>query len=382
MVGIWPVLGSSGIAQSTPITVNDLTTLDGGYIEVNWDDSTLLPAATAWRVYVRQAGTDGWHLAYETLDMTQASYTYDLYNFPTCSAVEIAVSQVSPNLSNGLPVLGPLDIIETVNPTYDHHYWLIDPYDATKNVRLEHCRADRFSEDRSDTVYALAERGRVVDRGDRLGFTGSLSGQFWDTSQQPLSAYEQVMDFLVHRASAFHTYLRTPFCWVFPISIDGFSAQRVEGMGTDYAYLNYDFNYVELEGNNPEYNAAAAGIVATVVGLTTTSTVSGYQLSRSIPVFDLTDIQLVPEVVNRSGTAVSVAVAAQTPPVGGSEVWGISVDGSEFATVELAAGQQASPVQTLTTVINAGQVVDIYPKSTTATTPSRGSTVTLRIEDL
>lgn len=381
MVGVWPLLGSNGSAAGTPITVNDLTTANGGFIEVSWTNATLEPNGLAWRVYVRQAGSTNWILAFEDLDMTQAAYTYRMWNFPTCDSVEIAVAQVTPSVTNGLPSVGELDIIQTVAPTFDHHYWLINPYDESYNIRLEHVRGDSFSEEYEQEVYHLANRGRVEDRGDRLGFQGSLSGQFWDFTQQPLDAHVQTLEFLAHRNGSQYTYLRTPFCWVFPIAIVGFSAQRVAGMGTSYAYLDYDFEYSELEGNNPEYNAAASGIIATVVGTTVSSTVSGYQLSRSIPIFKLADIQLMPEIVNFSGTIVSASISSTSAPVGGSEIWGLSVAGTEFATVELAAGATSTPVQVLSRAIVAGQSLDMYPKSTTASTPSTGTTVSVRIED-
>ena len=367
-------------AVGTPITVTDLTTTSGGYIQIDWDDTTIEPTPAAWRVFVRRTGTTDWHLAFETTDFTVTTWSYNMYNFPTDPAgVEITVGQVS--IEGGELILGALDVTQAVTPTFDHHYWLIDPYNESNNLRLEHTRSDTFSEDHELEVYHLIGRGRVLDQGDRLGFSGSLSGHFWDFSSNPLDAYDQALQFYQHRATKGNTYLRTPFVDVFPIAIVGFQADRVPGMGTDYAFLDYSLDYVELEGNNPEYNAAAAGALSRLLGATVTTIVNGYQLSWSIPIFSLTNLEVPPEVVLKDGNIADIAIGADSAPLGGSHIFGVAVNGTEVATIELAANATVSSVTPLAIGVTQGQLITAYPKSTTATTEATGITVSIRLED-
>lgn len=148
-----------------------------------------------------------------------------------------------------------LDQIEafSVQPAYSGNsedYWLIDPVTEIA-LRLYVVTADSYTDEYEEETMHLIGRGRHVEMGDRLGYSGSLSGQYWDfpgdsSHEIPAqTAREQRLRLEALKADRNVLYLRNPFGDIFQVTAGNIQIDRTPGVG-QREYATYTIPYQEV----------------------------------------------------------------------------------------------------------------------------------------
>lgn len=215
---------------------------DSGYIRVQWDNATRDAAFMAWRVRRRIAGsTDAPALVYET-GLDQSNYTFDDYAAGSNILYEYFIVQVASRggvgaestYTNGKTVMGT-----------STKYWLVHKTDNSKNILLHHVSDEDFSDEYETNTMTLIGRGRKVDIGTYLGYSGTLSAKLND-KQGGMTARQQRMQLEDLKRRRESIYLRTPFGDVFLVNLGNLQFKRVPGVGM-HEMLEVSIPYEEVK---------------------------------------------------------------------------------------------------------------------------------------
>lgn len=147
-----------------------------GFVYVGWTGASADANFYSWTLY-RQAVTDP-----APTILKQAYQLNDVYGYRDHGAASgiIYLYWVSQTISiNG-------DLVESVNNTVlqiepqGTQYWITDPLDEFTAMPLFNVTNDAFTDEYEEATVTVWGRGRHVDRGEALGYTGSLSVQVRD----------------------------------------------------------------------------------------------------------------------------------------------------------------------------------------------------------
>jgi hypothetical protein len=88
-------------------------------------------------------------------------------------------------------------------------------------------------------------RGRHIDYGQRHGIRGSLTAQLYGDSINNVTAREQRLRLDAVKQSKGFVYLRNPFGDIFKADLQGFTVDRVAGVGAQ-EYATVTIPYIEV----------------------------------------------------------------------------------------------------------------------------------------
>lgn len=214
---------------------------DLGYVEVTFTNASKDADWVAWRVYRRiTTGPGPWELVNETR-VNQASYSIKDYLARSGVQYHYAVVQVASR--SGGEVESNYNASAPVTPT-STDYWLIVKDDPTYNIRLWHVVSDSFSDEVQTQEHEIIGRGRKVDIGTSMGYSGSLRFEVRDMGGQSARAQRLALEDL-QRQTVFDVYLRNPFGDVFQVSTPSISVERVAGVGMN-EYVDCQIEYREV----------------------------------------------------------------------------------------------------------------------------------------
>lgn len=221
------------------------------YIQVFWTDANTDPDFVSWRVYrryMKPASSDldvddtanRWVLAYETTDNSTANNFYD-YLAPLNKSVDYVVVQVADRFGS----LVESDITShSTTEQYGDRYFFVPkiPIGTIASFEASSVVGDSFTREIEQETIHVIQRGRQVQVGDDLGYSGSLSIKL----RNPASArFDREFFEYLSGPNSSNVYVKSPFGDVILISIGSVSAQRLAGVGqTDMSDLTVP--YVEV----------------------------------------------------------------------------------------------------------------------------------------
>jgi hypothetical protein len=196
-----------------------------GYVYIDWNQTTPDGFFVAWTVYRRPVMEITWDLIFSTTDAELRVY-HD-WVVPAAGIFEYAVTQSGGRY--GSVVESPIVQTES-RPLEGTHYWIINPLDETDNLRLSNVTADDYTDDYDEAELVIIGRGRKVNHGTRIGYTGTLNAQLRDDDNT--SARQKRVQLQALKAARTTYYLRNPFGDLLEIAIGNLGISRLAGVGT------------------------------------------------------------------------------------------------------------------------------------------------------
>lgn len=212
---------------------------DQGKIVVDW--STQIPDLlfVSWMVYRRLQGASTWDLLTTIDDPTTVHY--DDWMAASQATYEYAVTQTAAR--SGLILESVIDSTPVAVLADGSHYWFIDPYDSSFNVKLDHVKGDEYSDEWEQEEFIVIGRGRKLNQGTRGGYKGTLTAELRDNTSGTARGKRLKLELL--KESRTHYFLRDPFGDLFQVSIGAVSFTRVAGVGTA-EFLDVTIPYSEV----------------------------------------------------------------------------------------------------------------------------------------
>lgn len=239
-------------AAGVTVNVTQYNVEDEGYIQVGWDDTARDPDFVSWMIYrkvdlvdpntgsVVEAGS--YELIYEDFS-TGAAYIYKDFFAPSNYQVTYSVRQIVNRLGQEIESLD--SNLNPVIPLSDG-YWFIHPStdDADADAfKFSIVTADSFTDDQEEAEFIVIGRGRVVNKGQKLGVTGQLDVQLRSTGGT--TARQKRLRLKELKEETRQVYLRNPFGDIFKVSTSGMSISRISGVGGN-EYCDVTLTYTEV----------------------------------------------------------------------------------------------------------------------------------------
>ena len=225
---------STSYSSPNPIrySVNPLGADELGYIDIDWMDANADDLFAAWKVYRRTQNTPWQPIATITNQNVRNYHDYMLKAGETYSYSVTQVATRSGSLLEspvGYYVVDELTVPEgrwfSMDLTY---YWIVDPNSPDDSVRLVNVVNDDTTLEFEQASYNIIGRGRHVDYGDELGYTGTITCEV-RIPERP-SRFRLAIENLRRNQSTY--YLRTPFGQLFSIALGNISWSPLAGVGT------------------------------------------------------------------------------------------------------------------------------------------------------
>ena len=215
---------------SYEVDIEDIET--EGYITVNWSNSSFDDTLINWNVYRRELPAGAWE-PIATVDNLATPYYRDFLFKPGVQYM-YNVTQVADR--SGIALESPVGVTmisgspeaeSTIWSPYVTNYWIVVPDVPYLSLLIPNVTADSNTLEYEKEVIHLIGRGRHMDRGDRLGYDGSLTFQVRQS--------EVVSEIRLQLEDLYDTdaqcYLRTPFGKVFPVALGDPSWTALPGTG-------------------------------------------------------------------------------------------------------------------------------------------------------
>jgi hypothetical protein len=213
----------------------------GGFIRVQWNNATKDSAFMAWRIRRRIAGSGAVpSIVYETA-VDQSTYTYDDYSAGSNIQYEYFIVQVAARGGVGAESTYTNGKLVTGTST---KYWLVHQTDNSKNILLHHVSDEAFADEYETNTMTLIGRGRKVDIGTYLGYSGTLTAKLQDKAGG-MTARQQRMQLEDLKRRKESIFLRTPFGDVFLVNLGNLSFKRIAGTGM-HEMLEVSIPYEEV----------------------------------------------------------------------------------------------------------------------------------------
>lgn len=224
---------------SVDYTVDGSVYEDQGYINVDWSTTAPDGFFVQWNVYRRMVGVGEWE---KIVSYTDSSVTaYHDWEATAGDVFQYAVTQQAGR--SGL-------VLESViNPTPDSinaagtHYWLINPYDESNNLKIDHVVEDNFTDEFDEEALIIIGRGRKVNQGTRHGYSGTLTAQLRDDPNE--TARSKRLRLQTIKSALTNYYLRNPFGDMYVVSLSNLSFSRVAGVGSS-EFVDVTIPYMEV----------------------------------------------------------------------------------------------------------------------------------------
>lgn len=240
-----------------------------GFVRVRWQYATTETDFLSYRLYRRfhlpssaMAFDKGiqWELIHEeySVSPTDGTDTFTFLDYAAPSAHMVAYVLTQTALRFGSIVESPMPAITDAGATLiteSSHYWLIDPAangDPEDAIRLEATTQDSYTDPYESEEMQIIGRGRHVEIGDRLGYTGQLTLplRFIAGVNHPDDPRRQKLDLEEFRARKSACYIRSPFGDIFMAAPGDMSFERVAGVGgSEFINVTLPYREVYSSGN-------------------------------------------------------------------------------------------------------------------------------------
>lgn len=230
-----PPAAPTGVA----VRANKYNTEDEGFVLVSWDDAARDVDFVSWSLLrkadmIDHAGsvvdTGEWVEIFRDYS-TGAVYAYKDFFAPASHLVTYRVVQSINRIGQDMDSL-PAQTGSIV-PLSDG-YWLIKPTSDNTDAdafKLSIVTGDSFSDDQEEAEFTVIGRGRVVNKGQKLGVKGTLDVQLRNTGGT--TARQKRLRLMEAQKEVRQLYLRNPFGDIFRVSVSGMSISRIAGVGHD-----------------------------------------------------------------------------------------------------------------------------------------------------
>lgn len=240
-----PPVTAAGVA----VTVTTYNTEGMGWVLVSWQDIGRDPNFTAWVVYRKMDLIDPNTLAvleegdWEDIDEeTTTAGSYQYYDYWAKSGYKVSY-RVEQKVTRFGDVVISSNGVAKVNYPVSDSYWVIDPDDLGA-WKLGPVTADSYNDEYEEAEYSVIGRGRKVDVGERIGYSGTLTAQLRDspglTARQKRIRLEELKKTQNRRL-----YLRNPFGDVFRVSVRAMQFTRIAGVGQS-EFVDVSIPYSEV----------------------------------------------------------------------------------------------------------------------------------------
>lgn len=224
---------------------------DGFKATLTWTDAAQDPDWVGYRVYRRyqvpsmvELDINNTATVYEILaEVTNVSTSYTFYDYtmPLNKSVDYLVVQVADRFGSLLE--SDLGTPDTIVSPGDRYYFVPEvPVGTIVSFEASYVTGDNFTRDIEQATLHVLGRGRQVQVGDDLGYSGTLTLKL----RNPNTARGD-REFLEFLASddAGNLYIRTPFGDVLYVSLGNPSFSRMAGVGnTDLGDLTIPYTQV------------------------------------------------------------------------------------------------------------------------------------------
>lgn len=146
-----------------------------GYVHVTIDPTGFDADFLAWCIYRREYGTTDWNLL-TRITKTSDIVTYRDYTAGAGVLYQYAVTQLVDRFGDYVESAISNSTVLSVRPQADA-YWLLNELVPSLSLPLYNVVSDDFEDEYEEATYNVIGRGRHVDYGDRLGYTGTLKCQ-------------------------------------------------------------------------------------------------------------------------------------------------------------------------------------------------------------
>lgn len=206
-------------------------------VTVSWTDAEIDPEWVTWRVYrrYRNAATDDtdmantrsiWVLIHET-DINEPAMEYRDYFVPQNRSVDYAVVQLVDRF--GSLIESDLITYQTVQTAGDRYYFVPEiPVGAIASFEASNVVGDGFTREIEQETVHVKGRGRQVQIGDDLGYSGTLTIHLRnpDTARRDREFIEYLSG-----PNAGNVYIRSPFGDVLYVAFGNVAFTRLAGVG-------------------------------------------------------------------------------------------------------------------------------------------------------
>lgn len=206
---------------------------------LTWDNSDNDTDWVGYRIYRRwmevaieeldiDATATTWKLIGEVTDV-QTNYTFYDYTLPLNKAVDYVVVQVADRFGDLLES----DILthSTVTSVGDRYYFVPEvPVGTIASFEASYVTGDNFTRDIEQNTLHVIGRGRQVQVGDDLGYSGTLTLHLRNPSSARVD--REYIEYLSGNRAG-NIYIRTPFGDVHYVSFGNVSTNRIAGVGTE-----------------------------------------------------------------------------------------------------------------------------------------------------
>jgi hypothetical protein len=235
-----------------------------GYVLISWANLTADDEFLSWRLYRRYKLSDSaivedpgidWELVHEEFSVSppldEPAYTFLDYTAPSGYDVHYTLTQTVMRFGS---------IVESRKVTIDDlgkmvhlasaSYWLIDP-EADGNpddaIQLYGASSDSYTDEYETEIMNIIGRGRHVEIGDRLGYSGSLKVplRFIRGSEALDGPRRQKLDLERFKAKGKAVILRSPFGDVFMANTGDLQFDRIPGVGSS-EFIDVTLPYSEV----------------------------------------------------------------------------------------------------------------------------------------
>lgn len=212
---------------------------DEGYVKLNWSGDARDPDFYGWAVYRQDSLIDPY--SYEVLDVgdykligvvydSLDAYEFNDYFAPSSYQCSYLVHQIVNRDGQEIESANTDDAI-TVQPISEG-YWLINP--TTDNMsadafKLSLVVGDSFTDEQEEAEFTVIGRGRVVNKGQLLGYNGTLDVRLRNTDGT--SARQKRLRLKSIKEAETSLWLRNPFGDIFRVNVSDLSISRIAGVG-------------------------------------------------------------------------------------------------------------------------------------------------------
>jgi hypothetical protein len=217
-------------------------------VNVSWTSTGQDSDFVAYRVYRRYMKTSisaldiydsahTWYLLFETSD-DATSYSYDDYLAPVNIAADYVVVQVADRF--GSLIESDVASFQTVTLTSQRYYFVPQVLlGGIASFEASNVTGDNFSREVEQETIHVVGRGRQVQIGDDLGYSGTLAIHL----RNPATARRDREFFELVSSQYNSIYIKSPFGDVVLVSLGNIDSTRVAGYGgpTDFADLSIPY---------------------------------------------------------------------------------------------------------------------------------------------
>lgn len=223
---------------SPPAQATANLTQDEFKVTVAWTNATQDATWVGWRVYRRymvpsipeldlDSTATVWVLVYETAAVA-SNYTFPDYTAPLNKPVDYVVVQIADRF--GSLIESNISSFSTITQVGDRYFFIPEaPIGTIASFEAVGVTADGFTKEVEQETIHVIGRGRQVQIGDDLGYTGSLTIKLRGTTTARLE--REFFEFLSGDDSG-NVYIKSPFGDVLLVAFGNISTQRIPGAST------------------------------------------------------------------------------------------------------------------------------------------------------